>query len=68
MSSDGAHVWVANEGSGTVTEINANTGTVAKTISGFSSPIGVSSDGAHVWVANEGSNSVSEINAAPARS
>ncbi|MGA2322041.1 MAG: YncE family protein [Solirubrobacteraceae bacterium] len=61
VSSDGTHAWVANAGSGTVSEIDAATGAVEKTITVGSNPIGVSSDGTHAWVANAGSGTVSEI-------
>src|ERR1700733_1833484 len=54
VSSDGTHVWVANSGSGTVSEIDASTGTVVNTIKvddgPLIAPLGVSSDGTHVWV------------------
>ncbi len=62
MSSDGTHVWVTNDNDpGTVSEIDASTGTVVNTIPVGSGPYGVSSDGTHVWVANAGDNTVSEI-------
>ena len=54
VSSDGTHVWVSNEGGGTVTELDASTGAVVQTIGVGSAPDGVSSDGTHVWVANYG--------------
>jgi YVTN family beta-propeller protein len=60
VSSDGTHVWVANFGGNTVSEIDASTGTVVNTIPVGSEPEGVSSDGTHVWVAN-GGGTVSEI-------
>ena len=67
ISSDGSHVWVANEGTpGFVTDLNARTGGV-KVISGLgiNNPVGISSDGTHVWVANNGGGgSVTELNAA----
>jgi YVTN family beta-propeller protein len=60
VSSDGTHVWVANA-EGTVSEIEASSGTVIRTIHVGSDPSGVSSDGTHVWVANAGEGTVSEI-------
>ena len=48
---------------GTVSEIDASTGTVVNTITVGSEPYGVSSDGTHVWVANCGGDTVSEIDA-----
>ena len=74
VSSDGTHVWVtqASQGAGTVSEIDASTGTVVKTITVGSDPYAVSSDGTHVWVVNRGvyedggfeDGTVSEIDAA----
>jgi YVTN family beta-propeller protein len=61
VSADGTHVWVANSGSNTVSEIEASTGTLINTIHVGSAPFGVSSDGTHVWVTNAGENTVSEI-------
>ncbi len=70
VSSDGTHVWVANEHSFTVSEIDASTGTVVNTIPccgvlgdafGEDAPAAVSSDGTHVWVTDDGT--VSEIDA-----
>jgi YVTN family beta-propeller protein len=63
VSSDGTHVWVANLGGNTVSELDASTGSVIQTIAVGSLPQGVSSDGTHVWVANGGSNTVSELDA-----
>src|ERR1700683_623679 len=65
VSSDGIHVWVANESSNTVSELDASTGAVLQTIDVGDYPIGVSSDGTHVWVTNSGTGakSVSEIDA-----
>ncbi len=63
ISSDGTHVWVANENDNNVTELNASTGVVVQTIGVGTSPQGVSSDGTHVWVANNGDKTVTELNA-----
>jgi hypothetical protein len=64
---DGTHIWVANLGNNSVTELNAGDGSWVQTFSGgsygLSGPEGVSFDGTHIWVTNEG-NSVTEINAA----
>jgi YVTN family beta-propeller protein len=60
VSSDGTHVWVANESDNSVSELNASTGSVIQTIPVGSPPFGVSSDGTHVWVAGFG---VVELNA-----
>ena len=64
ISSDGAHVWVANYNDGTVSEIDASTGMVVNTIPVGSEPSAVSSDGTHVWVTNcTATGTVSEIDA-----
>ena len=67
ISSDGTHVWAANYGGDSVTELNATTGALVQVISasgdGFRHPDAVSSDGTHVWVANS-DDSVTELNAA----
>ena len=62
VSSDGTHVWVANTGSNTVTELDASTGSVVQApIAVGIHPYGISSDATHVWVANSGGSTVSEI-------
>ncbi len=65
---DGAHVWVANSGGNTVTEVDAATGQWIQTLSGgnygFNVPMAVAYGGAHVWISNAGGNSVTELNAA----
>jgi YVTN family beta-propeller protein len=63
VSSDGTYAWVANAEDGTVSEIEASSGTVIRTIHVGRDPEGVSSDGTHVWVANWAENTVSEIEA-----
>jgi len=63
VSSDGTHVWVTNYWEGTVSEIEASSGTVIRTIKVGNNPYGVSSDGTHVWVTNRGGSTVSEIEA-----
>ena len=67
VSSDGTHVWVANGGEGTVSEIQASTGAVIHKITVGSEPSGVSSNGTTVWVANHGGGTVSEIEASSAK-
>jgi DNA-binding beta-propeller fold protein YncE len=65
ISSDGTHVWVANYGGNSVTELAAATGALVKVISGssygFNYPDAVSSDGTDVWVANYNGQSVTEL-------
>ncbi len=50
---DGANIWVANFGDGTVTKLQANDGTVLGTftIGTGVEPFGVTFDGAHIWIA-----------------
>jgi streptogramin lyase len=68
VSSDGTHVWVANSGGDSVTELDAATGALVKVILGaryqFNYPDAVSSDASHVWVANYYGDSVTELDAA----
>ena len=65
VSSDGTHVWVADFGSGAVSEIDASAGTLEKTILSVGpGPDAVSSDGTHVWVTNVGIPTVSELDTA----
>jgi DNA-binding beta-propeller fold protein YncE len=58
-------VWVANNGSNSVTELSASTGKRVRVISGarygLSEPGAISSDGRHVWVTNL--TSVTELRA-----
>ena len=61
ISSDGTHVWVANQGDNTVTELNASTGAVVQTISVGNAPLAISSDGTHVWVANYADGTITEL-------
>jgi DNA-binding beta-propeller fold protein YncE len=64
---DGSHIWVVNYTGNSVTELNANDGSLVRTLSGgsygFISPVGVAFDGSHIWVTNSGFNSVTELNA-----
>jgi DNA-binding beta-propeller fold protein YncE len=56
VASDGTHVWVANSGGDSVTELSASSGALVKVISGsayqFDEPGAIASDGTNVWVAN----------------
>src|SRR5271169_5068878 len=60
---DGSHMWISNRGNGTVTEIQASTGDVLRTIKVGKNPDGMAFDGTNIWVANEGGNSVTELQA-----
>ena len=62
------HVWVANWGDNSVTELNAKDGSLVKVLSassyGFNYPIAITSDNlGHVWVVNVVGSSVTELNA-----
>ena len=61
VSSDGTHVWVADEFDNAVSDIEASSGTVIRTIPVGQNPFGVSSDGTHVWVTNYYGDTVSEF-------
>ena len=63
ISSDGTHVWVANEGENMVTELSASNGAVVQTIPVSNNPYAISSDGTHVWVTNWGDNMLTELSA-----
>jgi DNA-binding beta-propeller fold protein YncE len=58
---DGANIWVANNGSGTVTKLWASDGTTLGTFFSGGGPDGVAFDGANMWVANVYANSVSKL-------
>ena len=60
---DGANIWVANCGSGTVSKLLASTGAVLGTFAVGSCPQAVAFDGANIWVANSSSNNVTKLSA-----
>ena len=64
---DGSHIWVANYGNDSVTELKASDGSFVQKLSSgsyvFNGPYGVAFDGSHIWVTNWGGKSVTEINA-----
>jgi DNA-binding beta-propeller fold protein YncE len=65
LAFDGQHVWVANLGGNSVTELNASDGSKVGTFDGGGDilhPDALAFDGAHIWVGNQSSN-VTEINA-----
>src|SRR4051794_8972385 len=68
VAADGTHVWVNNGRDRTVSEIEAATATVIRTIPSGIDPYGVASDGTRAWVANggggNGDGSVTEIDTA----
>src|SRR5215472_14783786 len=60
---DGANIWTANSGDGTVTKLRASDGTVLGTFSSVgSAPTGVTFDGADIWVSSLG-GTVSKLRA-----
>jgi hypothetical protein len=63
ITSDATHVWVANRGGPSVTELNASTGAVVQVLTGSSYgcnyPAAIASDGTQV--ANEHQSSVTEL-------
>jgi DNA-binding beta-propeller fold protein YncE len=65
LAFDGSHIWVSNNGSNSVTELNASDGSWVKTLAdssdGFNSPYGVAFGGGRIWVTNTGGNSVTEL-------
>ena len=69
MAYDGTHLWVTNDASSGVTEVNTSDGSWVRTISGGSygfnvnSPCCIAFDGHHLWVANSYGNSTTELNA-----
>jgi YVTN family beta-propeller protein len=66
MVSDGANMWVSNNGSNNVSKVQQSTGTVLATVTVGKQPEGLAYDGTNIWVANYGSNTVSVINASSA--
>jgi YVTN family beta-propeller protein len=58
---DGTNVWVTNSHDGTVSKINAITGSTT-TVSVGLYPFGVAFDGSSIWVANRDSKTLSKIN------
>ncbi|MDH6138996.1 MULTISPECIES: Ig-like domain repeat protein [Kitasatospora] len=66
ITPDGLHVYVANEGSNTVSVISTATNTVTATIPMGTAPFEVAAapDGLRVYVTNEGDNTVSVISTA----
>ena len=70
IAAAGAHLWVANNGGNSVTELSASTGAVVKVLSGpsygFNGPNAIAVGGGHVWVANfgnSGNSTVTELSA-----
>lgn len=60
---DSERVWVVNQGSDTVTAINASDGSIVATVSVGDSPREILFDGQSVWVLNETDETVTQIDA-----
>jgi len=61
----GGDLWITDEGSNSVTEIDINKGSVTRTVHApvpFDKPAGITFDGVHLWVSNSANNSLTEIN------
>jgi hypothetical protein len=58
---DDTHIWVANAGDNTVTELNLD-GSVAGTFHVGSAPRSITTDGAHICVANSADGTLTELN------
>jgi DNA-binding beta-propeller fold protein YncE len=57
---DGANIWVANNGAGSLTKLRASDGALLGTFAVGASPIGVAFDGANVVAVNSGANNLSK--------
>src|SRR5271168_4109331 len=60
---DGANIWTANSGDGTVTKLRAVDGSVQGTFTVGDTPYGVAFDGANIWVSNYSDNTVTKLRA-----
>lgn len=62
-----SHLWIANQGGDSVSELDARTGSLVRLITGrqyhFNYPAAIVGSGDDLWVANEGGNSVTEFSA-----
>jgi YVTN family beta-propeller protein len=59
---DGAHIWVTDQGAGTLLKLDAS-GNILQTVTVGSSPQAPVFDGANIWVPNSGSNSITVVQA-----
>ena len=53
---DGANIWATNPTAGTITDIQASTGTVLGPVTVGTNPTGMAFDGRYIWVTNKGNN------------
>ena len=58
---DGTNIWVANNGTNSVTKLRASDGANLGTYPVGVSPYGICFDGTDIWVANQGSNNVTKL-------
>jgi DNA-binding beta-propeller fold protein YncE len=67
LAFDGANLWSANYGDGTVTKLRAKDGRVLGTFAVGRSPAGVTFDGANIWVSNSADSTVTKLRASDGR-
>jgi YVTN family beta-propeller protein len=60
----GSYIWVANNGSNTVSKVQVSDGALVKNFSVGRGPYGVVYDGANLWVASSSTGQVSKISPA----
>ena len=63
LAFDGANIWSANYGDGTVSKLRAADGAVLGTFTVGFQPLGIAFDGANMWVANRGDGSITKLRA-----
>jgi DNA-binding beta-propeller fold protein YncE len=61
LAFDGTNIWVANQGSNSVTKLRASDGAYLGNFAVGNRPVQVAFDGANIWVANQGSDSVTKL-------
>ncbi len=59
---DGKSIWVSNSGDGTVTKINAASGSISGVYLTGAGCSGIAFDGAMIWVSNTDNNTVTTLN------
>jgi len=63
MAFDGANIWTANYGEGSVTKLRASDGKKLGTFELGGVPTGVTFDGANIWESDSGGDTVTELRA-----
>jgi YVTN family beta-propeller protein len=61
ITTDGAYIWVADEGGGVVIGTDPDTGQAHFTTGGFNQPEGMLFDGTNLWVTDQGANKLSKL-------